>query len=106
MWNKSVRLLAGLEPKRDAEGYVSETKESWLSGIPANFLDVTREDEILAQQFGYTASQRIEIAACNYNGEKTLMEEASGERYEVKRAFRKNKGNFAELICERREPDG
>lgn len=106
MWNKSVCLLTGLETGRDGEGYVSETRKTWLTGIPANFLDVTREDEILAQQYGYTASQRIEIAACNYNGEKTLLEEASGERYEVRRAFRKNKGNFVELICERREPDG
>lgn len=88
--------------EKDKEGfYVREKKR--IRGIPANFMDVTRDDEILASQNGYTASQNIEIMRCNYHGERYLVDEGNGDAYEVKRTFGKNKGNTLVLTCERRQ---
>lgn len=106
MWNKSVKLVTGTERQRDADGFMTEEKENYLEQIPANFTDTTRNDELLGNQMGYTANQNIEIAACNYHGEKILYDEETGNRYEVKRTHRGDKAWTIVLTCERRERGG
>ena len=101
MWNKSIKLVTGVTVETDEDGFDTET-ETYLEGIPASFSDTTRNDEIIAHQTGYTADQNIEILDCNYNGEKYLYDEEDGSRYEVKRAFHKNKSMNIVLTCERR----
>ena len=49
-----------------------------------NFRDSTRDDEVLAKQNGYTADQVVEIMACNYSGESFLVDESTGEIYDIK----------------------
>ena len=64
---------------------------------------MTRNDEILASQKGYTADQNIEVMACNYNGEDRLMDDSDGTVYDVKRTYRKDKSMAVILTCERRQ---
>ena len=105
MWNKSISLVIGQKKETDADGFDTVTEEC-MNGIPTNFTDVTRNDEIVANQFGYSADQNIEITACNYNGQRFLYDESDGVRYEVKRTFRKDKSMNIILTCERRERGG
>ena len=63
----------------------------FIGGIPADFRDSTRDDEVLAKQNGYTADQIVEIVACNYSGESFLVDESTGDIYDIKRRFQKNK---------------
>lgn len=106
MWNKSVKLVTGTEKKKDEDGFTIETKETCLEGIPANFTDTTRNDELMGKQMGYTANQNIEIAACNYHGESILYDEETGDKYEVKRTHKGDKAWTIVLTCERRERSG
>jgi hypothetical protein len=105
MWNKSIRLVTGTDAVEDEDGFDVKT-ERYLEGIPANFKDATRNDVVMANQSGYSADQNVEIAGCNYNGERFLYDEATGDRYEVKRAYQKDKGMNVVLTCERRERGG
>ena len=105
MWNRSIALLVGGKSEQDEDGFPVTTEE-WLGGIPANFTDATRQDEIVASQSGYQADQNIEIVACNYHREMELMDESTGERYAVKRTYQKDKSRYLTLTCERREQGG
>ncbi len=105
MWNKSISLVTDIVTVTDKDGF-DVKQEELLEGIPANFTDTTRNDEIMANQTGYTADQNIEILQCNYNGEKYLYDEESGEKYEVMRTYKKDKSMNIILTCERRERGG
>lgn len=105
MWNKSVKLVTGIDTETDEDGF-DTVKEKFLEGIPADFKDLTRSDDVVANQLGYSADQNIEIASCNYNGEKFLYDEETGEKYEVKRTFRGDKKMNIILTCQRRECGG
>jgi hypothetical protein len=87
----------------DDDGFPVDTQYEWLGGIPANFTDLTRDDEALANQLGYSANQNIEIIACNYSGQSFLRDEATGEVYDIQRTFRKNKAGTVVLTCKKRE---
>ena len=100
MWNNSIKLSTD-DGELDDDGYKKKVK-SYTKSIPANFLDTTRDDEILANQLGYTAHQVVEIVACNYSGQKYLLSESDNMEYEVKRTFKKNKSMYIQLTCERR----
>lgn len=102
MWNSSIKLPRDVEKTTDADGFEIET-QAYLEGIPANFTDVTRNDEILANQAGYSADQVVEIAACNYCGENYLVDEADGTQYDIKRTFKRDKSMTVVLTCERRQ---
>ncbi len=106
MWNKSIRLVGKIRKKKDKDGATVESEEECRENIPANFTDTTRNDVLLGQQMGYTASQNIEIAACNYSGERILYDEATGDCYEVKRTWQKDRSRMLTLTCERRERGG
>lgn len=102
MWNRSIRLIHQKGGKTDKDGF--EKKEHVCSGkIPAGFQDVTRNDQILAEQSGYEVDQNIEIMACNYNREPLLMDEETGEIYEIMRTFRLNRSRKIILTCRCRE---
>ena len=95
MWNGSIAL-----PRRK---YEDQDKDGWEHGIPASFADVTRNDEVLAAQKGYSADQNIEIMECNYQGESFLFDESREVIYDIRRTFRKDKSMVLVLTCERRE---
>lgn len=102
MWNKSIKLPVSKEEKRDSDGF-PEIAYKYMEKIPASFTDVTRNDEILAHQMGYTADQTVEIMACNYNGQQFLVDEETEEIYDIKRVYRKDKSMKVILTCQKRE---
>ena len=101
MWNRSISLPRKKHGQQDAEGFQTESYE-YEKGIPANFTDVTRNDEVLAAQKGYTVDQNVEIVACNYNGEPHLIDEETGDKLEIRRIYQKDKSMRLILSCERR----
>lgn len=102
MWNGSIKFLKNGEVTQDKDGFYKK-KQGFSESIPASFTDVTRSDEILASQEGYTADQNIEIMSCNYSGERSLMDESDGSIYDVKRTYRKDRSMSMILTCERRQ---
>ena len=103
MWNGSIALPREKETGQDKEGFDDHETITWEGGIPANFTDATRNDEILASQKGYSADQNIETMACNYRGERMLKDESDGSLYDVKRTYKKDKMATIVLTCQRRE---
>ncbi len=101
MWTTSIALPMKGEHTQDAAGFRTETKE-YLEGIPANMLDTTRQDEIIANQMGYTADVIVEIEAAAYNGAGHFIDEATGDEYDIKRTFHGNRSNRIQLTGQRR----
>lgn len=102
MWNASIKLPVSKTEERNENGFPT-VKYDFMGKIPASFTDVTRNDEILASQKGYTADQNVEIMSCNYNGQSFLIDEATGDVYDIKRTYRKDKSMRITLTCQRRE---
>ena len=102
MWNKSISLPVREEREENPNGF--ETVDTtYMEHIQADFQDVTRDDEILGNQKGYQADVNVEIMACNYSGQSFLKDEGTGEIYDIKRSFRKNKSMKVTLTCVRRQ---
>lgn len=106
MWNRSISLPVRKITGQDSEGFETEPVYEYLEEIPASFTDVTRDDEVLASQKGYTADQNITIMACNYNGAAFLIDESDGSIYDIKRTFRKDRAMLLTMTCQRRECSG
>lgn len=105
MWDRSIKLPLGCEEARDADGF--PVKEyTFVSNIAASYQDVTRSDEIMADQKGFRADAVFEILSCNYSGQSWLIDESTGLEYDIKRSYQKDKANTVHLTCERRERGG
>lgn len=102
MWNGSIKFIRKGSRQQNKNGFIQE-EETYTESIPASFTDVTRNDEILAAQKGYTANQNIEVMECNYNGEESLLDESDNSVYDVKRTYRKDKAMKIIMTCERRQ---
>lgn len=102
MWNGSIRFIRKEKRQQNKNGFMEEG-EGFTESIPANFTDVTRNDELLASQKGYTADQNIEVLACNYNGEDSLKDDSNHAVYDIRRTYRKDKSMKMVLTCERRQ---
>ena len=96
MWDTSISLPVSKTETQDAAGFPQEDT-GYLNGIPANSLDVTRNDQILANQMGYTADIIIEIDAAAYSGQGFFVDESTGDIYDIRRTFRKNKSSRIQL---------
>lgn len=104
MWNGSIKLPTGKSTGgTNSNGFPVDAVYTFLEGIPANFTDATRNDEILASQHGYTADQIIEIMSCNYSGQAFLVDETTGWEYDIKRTHRIDKKMTVILTCQRRK---
>lgn len=88
---------------RDEDGFETDVQTEWLGGVPALFSDLTRNDEMLAQQLGYSADQNVETDAANYSGQSFFVDEATGDVWDIRRTFRKNKARKVVLTAQRRE---
>lgn len=103
MWNKSISLPVKKMGGTNKNGFPVDVAYEYLGNIPANFIDTSRDDELLAKQKGYTADQNVEIMACNYSGQSFLIDESTGQRYEIRRTYGKDKSMTIILTCEKRE---
>lgn len=102
MWTTSISLPAEDNPAQNESGFVTHNK-SWEGGIPANMMDATRQEEVLANQRGYNADVVVEIDAEAYNGAGHFMDEATGDEYDIVRRYQKDKSNRIRLTGQRRE---
>lgn len=88
------------ESSYDSQGFwhgiVDETRT-----VRANIKDVTRQDELLAKESGYTASIIVEISKCAYNGEAQFRYQQ--RYYDVKRSYTPDKSFKVQLTGELRE---
>lgn len=101
MWTTAISLPVMNNSEQDASGFIEDNK-SYLEGIPANMLDATRQDEILANQMGYTADVVVEIDAAAYDGAGYFIDEATGDEYDIKRTYRADRSGFIRLTGQRR----
>lgn len=102
MWNRSISLPIKRTVQEDSEGFEKEEWE-YMTGIRANFKDATRQDKILAQQVGYNASMVVEIAACAYNNAPYLIDESTGDIYDIRQTFQSEKSRMILLTVEKRK---
>ncbi len=102
MWDGSITLMHQIENGRDPDGFAA-VEHICMGNVPAIFKDITRSDQILANQNGYEADQNIEIMACNYHGETLLTDEETGKLYEIMRTFRPAGSRRIMLTCRSRE---
>lgn len=102
MWDRSITLMHQIENGRDPDGFTA-VEHICVGHVPAMFQDLTRNDQILANQRGYEADQNIEIMACNYHDETLLTDEETGKVYEIMRTFRPAGSRRIILTCRSRE---
>lgn len=105
MGGTSIRLIRHKKNGQNSNGF-AENQAVYSESIPASITNATRNDEILASQKGYTADQNIEIMACNYHGERQLMDEADGRIYDIRRTYKNHKSMKMILTCEMRDCGG
>lgn len=103
MWNGSVTLMHLVEEGTDPDGFL-QVRHASMGCVPAEFKDVTRNDQMLASQSGYEIDRNVEIMACNYDRETLLMDEETGDLYEIMRTFQPEKSSRMILTCRRKEP--
>lgn len=101
MWTTSISLPVVHDDTQDAAGFITQIKD-YMERIPASMLDSTRQDEILANQMGYTADVIVEIEVVAYNGAGYFIDEATGDEYDIKRTYRPERSNRIRLTGQRR----
>ena len=103
MWTHSVKLPIKADIAYDEDGFEIATKEQWLEHIPASITDATRSDARTAYEIGYEADINVEMMACNYDGQRYLINEATGEKFYINRTFKPDKSMKITLTCSRTE---
>lgn len=106
MWRNSIKLPMDVKLSTDDDGFETTPETTFLEHVPANFKDLTRADSEIAAQLGFDASFNVDIMACNYNGQRSIIDEETGTKYYVQRTFRKDKSNVITLTVGRRERGG
>lgn len=101
MWNGAISFST--PTVRKTPSGIKQTVDEWGPQIRANFKDTTRNDETAASQLGYTAEKNVEIHKCDYNGQSYFRDESTGDIYDIKRTFNKDKNMMVVLTCSRRE---
>jgi len=102
MYNKVIKFPKDQTITQDASGFPTEAYE-WIENIPACFKNVTRQDEILAQQVGYAADIIVEIDAGNYPGCAFFIDMENGDEFLIRRTFMKETSRTLQITAERRD---
>ena len=106
MWKNSIKLPLAVRVETDDDGFETVPETAYIEHVPASFKDLTRSDSEMAAQLGFDASLNVDILACNYDGQRYLIDEETGTKYYVQRTFRKDKSNVITLTVGRRERGG
>ena len=101
MWTHAITFSTPTVTKT-ASG-IKQTTDVWGDPIRADFQDTTRNDEVAANQLGYTADVNIEIHKSAYAGQSYLRDEATLDIYDIKRTYNANKAMNIILTCSLRE---
>lgn len=102
MWNGSIALIRTIQGGQNKNGFPQNEYER-SEEMPANISDTTRADEVVGNQYGYSADITVEIAACNYSGESAFQDIGTGIIYDVKRTYRPPRSMNIILTGEARE---
>ena len=86
-WNHAISLISYINTIDD-DGFKKVT-EKITEHIPSNFKSVTRAEEEHSKILGYNADLIIQIMACNFSNEETIIDEDTGKKYAIKRIFYK-----------------
>jgi len=105
MWTTSIRMPETDERTQDSSGFVTHSVQ-YAENIPASRLDTTRSDELQAYQMGKRADVIFEVDAAVYTGAGYLIDEATGEQFDIIRTFQKERSNRIRLTGQRREHGG
>ncbi len=99
MWNRTIKIPVSSITTQDAEGY--PTTETVYRTIRANLQSASRNDQIVADQKGYSADVIATVMArnlvglpCNWS---QFVVPQTGDIFEVKRTYRADKSRFVEL---------
>lgn len=84
-WNKSITLVTQTQT-RDSNG-ILVNGETLLTGVPAEFKSVSRQEAVTANQLGYMANYVIRLLKVNYSGQQMMIDEDNSKRYRVQRQF-------------------
>lgn len=103
MWNGSISLPVKRMAGQNKNGFVTDEHYEFTGNIPAQMMDASRSEQVSAQQMGYTADIVVAIMACNYNGARFFVDDATGIIYDIRRTYRKPNSMTIELTGERRE---
>ena len=99
MWNQIIKIPVSAQTTQDAEGY--PTTVTIYRTIRASFKSATRNDQIVADQKGYSADIIAEVMQRNLYGLPSnwsqFVDVLTGDVYELKRAYKKDKGRTVEL---------
>ena len=99
MWNRTIKVPVSAITTQDAEGY--PTTETVYRTIRANLQSASRNDQIVADQKGYSADVIATVLARNLAGLprnwSQFIDTFTGDVFEVKRTYRQNKSRFVEL---------
>ena len=98
MWNKAICFPDQSIVEENEDG-IEVVVETWTPAIRASFTDLTRDDQILVNQLGYTATVNIEVHKASYNGQSYLKDAATGDVYDVKRSFSGDHKMMVVLTC-------
>lgn len=106
MWTHSIKLKTASTVTYDDDGFPVAAADAWMTNVPASITDITRKDQEMADQLGFEAEKNIEIMACNYAGQRMLVDEETNEIWYVQRTFRADRADTIILTCGRRERGG
>lgn len=99
MWNRTIKIPVSSITTQDAEGY--PTTQTVYRTIRANIQSASRNDQIVADQKGYSADIIATVMTRNLLGLprnwSQFVEPLSGDVFEVKRTYRPDKSRFVEL---------
>lgn len=99
MWNQTIKIPVSSITSQDAEGY--PTTMTVYRTIRASLKSATRNDQLVADQDGYSADIIAEVMTRNLHGLprnwSKFIDTLTGDVYELKREYSPDKGRTTEL---------
>ena len=104
MWNKVICLpVKKNDPTINDNGIMMEKHMNLSVVFRQISATVPGMMRFLRNRMVIPQDQVVEIMACNYSGESFLVDESTGEIYDIKRRYQKNKSMKVQLTCQMRE---
>lgn len=101
MWTGAIAFSTPIATRTPSG--IKQMIEDWGTPIRASFKDTTREDEIAANQLGYTADVNVEIHRSAYAGQSYLKDVGTGDIYDIRRTYQAERAMMIILTCSLRE---
>lgn len=86
-WNKLITLIGETAGGQDEQGFPVPPSQKLTENVLASFKSVRGNEFYTANAQGIMADIVVVINAINYAGEKKLMDEETGKKYEIIRTY-------------------